>query len=217
LKRLSSANLKISGKFREVVKNEIIIYSNLIEIAKIERNIWDVIALTNKNSDNYLAENLYKLYANQIANKSSKNLFELKDSISKRLYLNCDDCLINDGSGLSRRNLVTTKTLINLFKDVYHSQFKDLFFNSLSIGGIDGTIRKRFRSNASYNNVKAKTGTLRNVSGLAGTVKTLDGENLIFAFIFNGSDVGNYKYIENQLAEHLASFYIDITKSNEKN
>lgn len=214
-RRLLSSNIKILGKFRQIEKSEVIIYSNLIEIAKVERPIWDVINLTNKNSDNYLAESLYKLYANDIAHKSGKSLFDLKDSISKKLYLDCDECLINDGSGLSRRNLVTTKTIINLLKSAYHSDFRDLYFNSLSIGGIDGTIRKRFRSNSSYNNVKAKTGTLRNVSGLAGYVKSLDGENLVFAFIFNGNDVGNYKYIENQLAEHLASFYIDLTKTNE--
>lgn len=214
-RRLISSNVKFLGKFREVEKNEIIFYSNLIEIASVERNIWDAINLTNKNSDNYLAESLYKLYANKLSKQSSKSIFDLKDSISKKLYLKCDECMLNDGSGLSRRNLVTARTIINLLKSAYNSDYKDLFFNSLSIGGIDGTIRKRFRSNSSYNNVKAKTGTLRNVSGLAGYVKSLDGENLIFAFIFNGSDVGNYKYIENQLAEHLASFYIDINVKNE--
>lgn len=214
-KRLLSTNIKFAGKFREIENNEIIIYPNLNQIAQIERNIWDVINLTNKNSDNYLAESLFKLYANEISHQSGKKLFELKDSISKKLYLQCEECLLNDGSGLSRRNFVTTKALINLLKSAYNSAYNDSFFNSLSIGGVDGTIRKRFRSNASYNNVKAKTGTLRNASGLAGIVKTLDGENLVFAFIFNGNDVGNYKYIENQLAEHLASFYIDFNKSNE--
>lgn len=213
--RLTSSNVKFLGKYREVEKNEIIFYSNLIEIANIERNIWDVINLTNKNSDNYLAESLFKLYANMIAKKSSKSYIDLRDSLSKKLYLECEECMLNDGSGLSRRNLVTTRTIINLLKNAYNSEYRDLYLNSLSIGGIDGTIRKRFKSNSSYNNVKAKTGTLRNVSGLAGYVKSLDGENLIFAFIFNGSDVGNYKYIENQLAEHLASFYIDINLSNE--
>ncbi|HRP01677.1 MAG TPA: D-alanyl-D-alanine carboxypeptidase [Candidatus Kapabacteria bacterium] len=217
-RRLIASNMKFSGKFRNVTNNELILYNNLIQIAQADRNIWDIISLTNKNSDNYLAENLYKLYSNKIARDSKHKFSELKDTISKHLYLECNECLLNDGSGLSRRNLVTSKTIINLLKGAYHSSYSNSFFNALSIGGVDGTLRRRFRSGASYGNIKAKTGTLRNVSGLAGIVKTLDGENLLFAFIFNGNDVGNYKYIENQLADHLANFQIiQIKPSNEIN
>ncbi len=214
-KRLLASNVKIKGQFREVHGNELVLYSNLIQLAIKERDIWEVINIMNKESDNYLAESIYKLYANIISQNSNKSISELKDSISKHLYLKCEECLFNDGSGLSRRNLVTSDLLISLLKSAYHSNYKDKFFNSLAIGGIDGTIKKRFRSNTSYNNVRAKTGTLRNASGLAGIVKTLDGENLIFAFIFNGNDIGNYKYIENQLAELLTSFYIETPLSNQ--
>jgi len=139
-------------------------------------------------------------------------LESIKDSLSKKLYIHCEECKLNDGSGLSRRNLVTARSLTNLLIDVYKSDFKDNFINSLAIAGIDGTLRKRFRSNSTVSNIRAKTGTLRNASGLAGFVKTLEGENIAFAFIFNGNDVGYYKSLENQLAELLANFYIDYSK-----
>jgi D-alanyl-D-alanine carboxypeptidase len=57
------------------------------------------------------------------------------------------------------------------------------------------------------NNLRAKTGTHKNVSGLCGTVKTLDGENLAFCFIFNGPSVGLYKQVENRLGIILAEFF----------
>ncbi|MFN5874661.1 MAG: D-alanyl-D-alanine carboxypeptidase, partial [Ignavibacteria bacterium] len=56
------------------------------------------------------------------------------------------------------------------------------------------------------NNVHAKTGTLRNVSALAGYVVTRDGEPLAFSFISNGNSVSSYKYTEDMAALILASF-----------
>lgn len=206
LKRLQTYKINISGTFRETTDNELIMYDSKIKIAELNRDIWNVISLINKNSDNYLAESLFKLYTKNISDKSSKKLKEIKDSISKHLFINCNECLLNDGSGLSRRNLLTNKSLTNLLINSYNSEFNQKFIDALSIGGVDGTLRKRFRTNNSYNNIKAKTGTLRNASGLAGYATTLDGEKLIFCFMFNGNDVGYYKGLENQLAEILTSF-----------
>jgi D-alanyl-D-alanine carboxypeptidase/D-alanyl-D-alanine-endopeptidase (penicillin-binding protein 4) len=56
------------------------------------------------------------------------------------------------------------------------------------------------------NNVYAKTGTLRNASGLSGFVSTQDGELIAFSFVFNGPYVYNYKQTEEKLAIALANF-----------
>jgi D-alanyl-D-alanine carboxypeptidase/D-alanyl-D-alanine-endopeptidase (penicillin-binding protein 4) len=55
-------------------------------------------------------------------------------------------------------------------------------------------------------NVHAKTGTHKNVSALAGYIRTLDGERLMFSFIFNGNAVWLYKGLENKLCQLLANF-----------
>jgi len=78
--------------------------------------------------------------------------------------------------------------------------------SSLSIAGIDGTLSKRMQNTLAMNNLRAKTGTLRNVSSLAGYVNTKNNDTLIFAFIFNGANVGAYKQIENKLGELLSTY-----------
>ncbi len=202
---LKSAKISINGNYREVEPNELILYPNLIFVGDLKRSIWDVINLVNKNSNNYLAENLYKLYSNQMQKNLNIKFNQIKDSISKNLFIKCENCKINDGSGLSRRNLVTPSMLINLLINSYNSEFKDNFINSLSIAGVDGTLRNRMKNQFTFNNVYAKTGTLRNVSGLAGYLNSLDGEKLAFVFIFNGNDVGYFKSLENKLCEILCS------------
>ena len=77
----------------------------------------------------------------------------------------------------------------------------------LSIAGTDGTLRGRMTGTLAENNLHAKTGTHGNVSALAGVVKTLDGEPIAFSFIFNGSNVGVYKQIENQLGILISEFF----------
>ena len=56
------------------------------------------------------------------------------------------------------------------------------------------------------NNVKAKTGTHRNVSALAGYVKSVDNENFCFSIISNGNGVYAYKNLEDRIAVAIAEF-----------
>jgi D-alanyl-D-alanine carboxypeptidase/D-alanyl-D-alanine-endopeptidase (penicillin-binding protein 4) len=69
---------------------------------------------------------------------------------------------------------------------MYESEYKDIWLDSFPIGGIDGTLKNRFKNGSAANNVKAKTGTISNVRGLSGYVKTKEGENIVFSFLING-------------------------------
>jgi len=90
-----------------------------------------------------------------------------------------------DGSGLSRLNLVSADTLVQILKSVHRHQHFSFFYNALPIAGVDGTLEYRMKGTRAEKNVHAKTGTLLNVSSLSGYVQTADGEMLAFAFIAN--------------------------------
>jgi len=62
------------------------------------------------------------------------------------------------------------------------------------------------RGTAASNNLMAKTGTHRDVSSLAGYTNTLDGEIFLFAFVFNGSNVGIYKQLENDISSIISNY-----------
>jgi len=177
-------------------------------LAEFGRPIMELIEICNKESDNFLAENLFKIvgaYAGSYDKTSDKSR-AVKKLIYDSLGIDFKKCQINDGSGLSRRNLVTTRALVATLIKSQYLPFAESFYNSLAVAGIDGTLYKRMVGTAAENNVCAKTGTLRNVSSLAGYVNTKDGELLAFAMIFNGPYVYNYKATENKIAILLAGF-----------
>lgn len=175
----------------------------------IKRDIFDVLEVLNKNSDNYIAENLFKIIGanNKLYDDNYFGAQDLTYTILKKQNIPTKGIYINDGSGLSRRNLLTTETLLRILENVSKKNYGEKFIKCLAVAGEDGTLRKRMKNTAAEDILIGKTGTLRNVSALAGVTTTLDGEKLAYSFIFNGNSVSKYKSIENELGELISQFF----------
>lgn len=93
--------------------------------------------------------------------------------------------LIDEGTGLSRRNLVTPNALVRLLVYLAAQPYADVVREALPIAGIDGTLIGHMRGTAAENNVHAKTGSMAHVHCLAGYVTTAAGERLAFAIMLN--------------------------------
>lgn len=177
-------------------------------LTQFRRPFVDFASVVNKRSDNYLAEHVFKMVGaacgdhSTTAVRAKRAMLEALDS----LRVEKNNCSFNDGSGLSRRNLVCAATEVGLLRQINKQEWGQEFRSTLAVGAYDGTIRRRMHGSPAANNVTAKTGTLRNVSALAGYVTTRDGELLAFSFISNGPSVGSFKGMENLAAMALASF-----------
>src|SRR3970282_1572047 len=84
-----------------------------------------------------------------------------------------------DGSGISRFDQVTVGAIAGLLEKMYFdlANFED-FYNSLSIAGIDGTLKRRLRGTFADDNFRGKTGTLNGVSSLSGYLTCSGGGDL---------------------------------------
>ena len=113
-----------------------------------------------------------------------------------------------DGSGLSRRNLITADLLVRLFQYMYRSPYFLQFYDSLPIAGVDGTISARMKSTRAENNVHAKTGSIANVRSLSGYLRTADGEMLAFSMLANNFLVSSKmaEYVQDSVCARLAAF-----------
>jgi D-alanyl-D-alanine carboxypeptidase len=58
--------------------------------------------------------------------------------------------------------------------------------DSLTIGGVDGTLRNRFKGTSAEGNIRGKTGTLDQVSALSGYLTTAGGEQVVVSIFVNG-------------------------------
>ncbi|HEX5109494.1 MAG TPA: D-alanyl-D-alanine carboxypeptidase/D-alanyl-D-alanine-endopeptidase [Vicinamibacterales bacterium] len=90
-----------------------------------------------------------------------------------------------DGSGLSRRDVMNTDTLVAVLRRMHDASGSSPWMTALPVAGVDGSLETRMRGTAAENNLRAKTGTMSNVRSLAGYVTTRDGERLAFATIVN--------------------------------
>jgi D-alanyl-D-alanine carboxypeptidase/D-alanyl-D-alanine-endopeptidase (penicillin-binding protein 4) len=91
-----------------------------------------------------------------------------------------------DGSGLSRQNRVSSRTLVTALRAARESfQWGPEFMAGLPVGGADGTLKDRAKDVGTA--LRAKTGLLNGVSGLSGYVDARNGELLIFSVLVNRS------------------------------
>lgn len=90
-----------------------------------------------------------------------------------------------EGSGLSRNNLLTARATVGLLTAMARHRAARDFEASLPVAGRDGTLRTRLRGTAAEGNVSAKTGTLRYANAISGYVTTAGGERLAFALLLN--------------------------------
>lgn len=144
-----------------------------------------------KQSDNLISEAIFKRISAHNTNYSGgwKNSASLtKSLLIKNLDLESSDFVVADGSGSSRKNLISPEILVRLLKSSYEDRkIKKEFIDCLAIAGKDGTLKTRFRYSELSNNVFAKSGSLDNVSTLSGYAFLPSGKNYAFSIMLNNS------------------------------
>ena len=92
---------------------------------------------------------------------------------------------LEEGSGLSRHDLVTPAATVQLLQFMSRHRHADVFRQALPVAGVDGTLRSRMKNTPAAGNARAKTGTLSGVNSLSGYVTSAAGERLAFALFLN--------------------------------
>ena len=147
----------------------------------------ELIKEINKNSDNFLAECLFKTIGAVSSGKQGNSFYSTQAILTfiedNAIY--SEGSAAVDGSGISRYNQVTAGAINGLLEKMYFDlkNFSD-FYSSLSIAGVDGTLEDRISSASEIINFRGKTGTLNGVSSLSGYLTTKSGDELIVSIIF---------------------------------
>src|SRR6185295_5709918 len=114
-------------------------------------------------------------------------------SFLKTVGLRPEALVLDDGSGLSRNDMITADASVQLLTFMSRHRYGTVFRDALPVGGVDGTLRNRFKGTPAENNVRAKTGSLSSAASLGGYLTTAGGEKLAFSIMVNnypeGADV----------------------------
>lgn len=156
------------------------------------------------DSDNFIAEQLLIQCANSLnADISTRKMIE---KANHTLFSDSpDDIQWFDGSGLSRYNLATPRSIVSVLENLLQEQGLDYIRGIFPAGGNDGTISEWYKNEDGVY-IFAKSGTLRNRYCLSGYLITESGKTLIFSFM-NNNYIGSPNPIKKGMQRILKSVY----------
>ncbi len=173
----------------------------------------EVIRRMNKTSDNFLAETVWKTTGAETRAEPGPATWADAAAASAAFLAKLalpSPMRIDNGSGLFDASSASASQLVALLTAV-HRDFRIApdFVASLPVGGIDGTLQSRFRKRAALGLVRAKTGTLAQVSSLAGFVGVDAAHPIAFAILTNNltpAQKGEARALQEDLVEILALY-----------
>ena len=142
----------------------------------------EYIVRMNKPSDNLLAESLVRL----LDNAGTYDAGHAKETpFFASLGVDTSAVALVDGCGVGRRNYVTTRSVSQLLLGMHRRKDWQLYYRSLPIAGVDGTLKSRMIGTLAQSNVHAKTGTLSQARALSGYVTGRSGQLYVFSLLMN--------------------------------
>lgn len=158
-----------------------------IELARRQSPpLMELARMVNKVSQNLHAEILLRETARIRAQDPTREsgIKELT-AFLKEIGIPEDACHFEDGSGLSRRTLLSPSAITRLLEYMDGTAHREEWESLLPVGGEDGTLSRRFDKTPDARAIRAKTGSLATVSALSGYLTTRRGRRLAFSIIAN--------------------------------
>lgn len=152
-----------------------------------------------QESDNFIAEQLLLMSAGVVSD-TLKPEIAIRYARKNFLFDLLDEPVWVDGSGLSRYNLFTPRSIVRLWEKVYAKVPRERLFKLLAVGGQSGTLKNWYAADQPY--VFGKSGSLSNNQSLSGYLITKKGKVLIFSFM-NANFIAPSRDIRNAMQEFL--------------
>lgn len=140
-------------------------------------------------SDNFFADQIVLISSQQQLGQMNES--KIFDWAKKNAFESPDELLWFDGSGLSRYNQFTPRSMVYLFESMEDKYGLERLLNILAHEGTSGTIEDWYSGADGKSYVFAKTGTLRNVHCLSGFLKADSGKWYVFSFMHNNFPGGS--------------------------
>ena len=146
----------------------------------------DAVKLINKISQNLHTEMLLRTVARQNAVWATPDeLMKVPTDFYAAAGIAPGDVIQADASGLSRHDLVTPRAIVTLLGFAQKQSWFGLYYASLPVAGVDGTLEDRMKNTLATGRIHAKTGSVEHVRTLSGFAETPDGRRVIFSFLSN--------------------------------
>lgn len=147
----------------------------------------DLVRDINKYSNNVMARQLFITLSSELDKQpgTAQRSGELIRVWLQRKGISAREVVFENGSGLSRTERISATTLTQMLDAAFRSSVMPEFVSSLSLVGLDGTFRRRARTDIVAGNVHMKSGTLNDVRAIAGYLLANDGRRYVVVMMAN--------------------------------
>lgn len=171
----------------------------------------ELIQWMNRESDNFYAEMFLKKVASEVydVQGSTELGLEMLKSHMKEISFDTTQVNLKDASGMAPANLLRANDLNQYLLKVQQKDYFPYLYESLSVGGMNGTLSYRFRNSPVRGNFNGKTGFVTGVRSLSGYLDTQSGRRLIVSIFTNNytARTSHVDLIHQRILEYLYSAY----------
>lgn len=209
LKKIAIKITKNSTTVRLLREADEYLFSNKTTLYKhYSPTLNEIIYWTNYKSNNLYAEHLLKYIAYKKDGIGRENEgTEIITSFWKNKGVDVNGFFMNDGCGLSRSNVITTKTEAQILRLMAKDKNFKAYYRSFPIAGKIGPLDNFCEGTSAKDNLCAKSGYITRARGYAGYVKNKKGEMLCFSLLAN-----NYECTPPEMKKKLEKLMIAIAE-----
>lgn len=178
--------------------------TNVYLVGEVTHDMEQALSSVLKNSNNLVAETMFKLGGSVWANSQGniESSLGMLNEYFRKLNINSDDIKVVDGSGVSKNNLMTADFMSTFLVLKSKDENFEIFKENLPTPG-EGTLKTRMLY--FKDNLRAKTGTLSDTSAIAGYMKSRKGKIYAFDIMINDAKTSSAdkKNIEEQILRQI--------------
>jgi len=163
----------------------------------------EVIRDINKFSNNVMARQLFLTLGMEAGHRPA-SVEDADAAIRSWLAaraLSAPELVLENGSGLSRRERISAEGLGRLLQAAWRSPVMPELMASLPVTATDGTMKKRLKQNGVAGRAHIKTGSLEGVRSIAGYVLDKTGRRWIVVFFVNHANAGGAQAAQDALLQ----------------
>jgi D-alanyl-D-alanine carboxypeptidase/D-alanyl-D-alanine-endopeptidase (penicillin-binding protein 4) len=157
----------------------------------MSRPLVEMITRVNKHSNNVMARQVLYTLAAEVSGPPGTEQAG-RDVIADWLVRNdLEPCMLalENGAGLSRESRICASAMAAMLQFAWQQPYMPEYLASLSLSGLDGTLRRRFRNTDLVGKAHLKTGSLDHVAAIAGYLQSRSGRRFVVVALQNYEDI----------------------------
>ena len=182
---LAQRGIRITGRVRRGIRSA---HARLLHASESD-GLDIVLKRLNKQSSNFIAEMLVKTLAAEakgVPGTWANGIEAIKEFLAQDVGIPRGSYVMKNGSGLNDVNRFSAAQVVRVLAYMYpRMTVAPEYLSSLGIAARDGTVRFRMTDTPAAGRVRAKTGTLEDVSALSGYVESVGGRHYAFSLLVN--------------------------------